>query len=174
MGRDKAFVELGDPPQLLWKRQLDLLSSLGAEQIMISHNADQSFEVTSNVELVADKISDSGPLGGLVSCLQRSRYERLLLLAVDLPFMNAAFIERLLALGTGVVLRDPDNHRYEPVAAIYTRACLPIAERHLNDGVLSMQRLIDACVAAGEVGVLELEPHELQFLKNLNTPEDLS
>ena len=43
MGSDKAFLPFGDPPQPLWRRQVGLLESLGARQLMLSHNADQKF-----------------------------------------------------------------------------------------------------------------------------------
>ena len=71
MGRDKAFMEFGEPPRPLWERQLALLVESGAQQVMISHNAQQAFEPPEGVDLVGDDELEAGPLGGLVSCLRR-------------------------------------------------------------------------------------------------------
>ncbi|MGI9240694.1 MAG: molybdenum cofactor guanylyltransferase, partial [Verrucomicrobiales bacterium] len=58
-----SFLRVGDPPEVLWERQLRVLRSLGAEQVLLSHNVDQEFaELPSGVELVVDSPGDCGPL----------------------------------------------------------------------------------------------------------------
>lgn len=174
MGRDKAFLGFGDPLQPLWERQLLLLGSLRPEQLLVSHNADQEFAVPHGVEKVVDARGDCGPLGGLASCLRRARCTRLLVLAVDLPYVTKEFLESLLAAATGVVVQDATFGRYEPVVAVYTHDCLAIAEDHLRRGDLAMQSFITACVEAGLLQARALGDDERGMLRNLNRPEDLT
>ena len=174
MGSDKAFLQFGDPPQPLWRRQVRLLESLGAQQLMLSHNADQTFgTLPHGLEAVVDSCGDCGPLGGLVSCLRRNRCERLLVLAVDLPFVTREFLLGLLDGRRGVVLGDGDSGRFESVVAVYTTDCLEIAEDHLRRGELAMQRVIAACIAAGHLEARPLAAADRALLRNLNRPEDL-
>jgi molybdopterin-guanine dinucleotide biosynthesis protein A len=94
-------------------------------------------------------------------------------LAVDLPMVTAAFLRLLLgqADDRGIVpkLRD----RFEPLAAVYPRACLPLASALLQSGERSLQALVRRAEAAELIRAFELRPEdEGQFL-NLNTPIDL-
>lgn len=174
MGRDKAFLEFGDPPQALWQRQMALLAGLGAQQLLLSHHAGQTFDrLPHGVEPVVDSHEGCGPLGGLVSCLRCTTHARLLVLAVDLPFVTREFLLDLLDQKVGVVLRDGGCGRFEPVAAVYSTDCLGIAEEHLQRGDLAMQRVISDCIAAGHLVARTLAPSDLKMLRNLNCPADL-
>ncbi len=173
MGEDKAFLRFGDPPQPLWERQLGLLDSLGASQLLLSQNASQDFPQRPGVEAVTDARGDCGPLGGLVSCLRRSNYARLLVLAVDLPFVTSEFLASLQDRPTGVVLQDPESGRFEPVVAVYEKVSLPRAEERLRAGNFAMREFIAACVEARELDVLEIGEEQRGLLRNLNRPEDL-
>ncbi|MFT4548120.1 MAG: molybdopterin-guanine dinucleotide biosynthesis protein A [Verrucomicrobiales bacterium] len=173
MGEDKAFLNVGDPPGFLWQRQLELLGSISPDQLLLSHNAHQVFEVSEGVETVADLQSDCGPLGGLVSCLRKAEHDHLLVLAVDLPQMTSGFLSELLATGSGVVLIDQANKRYEAVVAVYTRECLEIAERRLAKGALAMQKFIAECVEFGFLEVKPVREADRELLKNWNRPGDI-
>jgi molybdopterin-guanine dinucleotide biosynthesis protein A len=174
MGEDKALLNFGNPPQSLWQRQLQLLGSLQPDQLLLSHNADQEFAVPGGVEMVVDTRADCGPLGGVVSLLRRSSCERLLVLAVDLPYVTAEFLRQMVdADAAGLVLQDPDSGRLEPVVAIYNHGCLAIAEECLRRGDLAMRHFVSSCVAAGDLEIRTIEEAERGLLKNLNRPEDL-
>ena len=173
MGQDKAFMSFGDPPQPLWERQLQLLGELRPDQLLLSHNADQNFGVPRGVEAVVDLHADRGPLGGVISVLRRARCPRLLVLAVDLPFVTRDFLESLLRAPGGVVLQDETFGRYEAVAAVYTHDCLEVAEDRQRRGELAMQSFIATCVEDGFLDARALRDGERQLLRNLNRPEDL-
>ena len=121
MGEDKAFLSFGEPPIPLWKHQLLTLGQLKPDQLLLSQNADQDFGSPEGVGMVVDDRGDCGPLGGLASCLRRATSPRVLVLAVDLPYMTVDFLETLLAAPGGVVLQDSTRGRYEPVVAAFGR-----------------------------------------------------
>ena len=174
MGTDKAFLRVGDPPEVLWERQLRMLKSLGAEQVLLSHNVDQEFgELPGGVELVVDSPGDCGPLGGVVSCLRRTECDRLLVLAVDLPFVKLKFLQGLVDHGGGVAVQSAGGKHFEAVVAVYTQGCLAIAEAQLERGEYAMQKFILDCIADGLLCRRLLAGGEQEQLKNLNRPEDL-
>src|SRR6056297_3417902 len=91
-GSDKAFFEWRGEP--LYRRQLDLLRRLEPDQLWLSMNRDQDFEVAEDVIPVVDDESDLGPVGGLLSLFRRSKADRVVVLGVDLPMMEAGFLHK--------------------------------------------------------------------------------
>ena len=128
MGRDKALLPLPDG-RLLWQRQLDVLRALEPAELFISGPARPGFPA--DVPTVGD-IGPTmlGPLGGIAAVLATMRSARLLVLAVDLPMMTAAFLRGLLrhdpSQTQGAIPQAADGF-FEPLAAIYPRTALPVA-----------------------------------------------
>lgn len=167
MGCDKAGVLLDGVP--LWQRQLATLRALAPDELLISGRLDGPY-ADAGVPIIADDVPGLGPLGGLATILRRMKCERLLLLAVDLPAMTFTFLESLLP-ANGVV-PFLDDH-FEPLAAIYPRRVLPLAERCLADSDHSMQHFIRQCVAEGLLTPQPLRAEDRPFFRNANTPRDL-
>ncbi len=172
MGRDKAFLPIAG--QSLIARQAALLRSLGTDDLIISGRPGIDYGVA-DARLVHDPIPDAGPLAGLVSVLSAARHPWVLVIAVDLPRLDATFLNRLLALGagrTGVVPHGP--HGYEPLAALYPRALLLKAEAALQSGAYALHTLVEHAEELALVTQLKLEHADLNVLANYNTPDDLS
>lgn len=169
MGRDKAFVELDGFP--LWERQLAILQALSPAEIFISGPARVEW---SQWQTVPDAQPGAGPLGGIVACLQRCATSHLLVLAVDLPRMDAALLGSLLRAcdaETGVVPRL-ENY-FEPLAAVYPRSCLPVAERCLREGCFALQGFVARAVRAGLLRERPVAAQARKLFLNANTPADL-
>ncbi len=166
MGRDKSLLEFEGQP--LWRHQLETLRALSPEQLMLAGPARSGC----NCEWIADELPDAGPLGGLAAALRQCRTSRLVVLAVDLPQMSAAFLRSLLAASDenhGIV---PRATRYEPLAAIYPARCAALASAALGKGDFSVQAFIRRAVERGYLRERELAPGELHLFTNLNTPAD--
>ncbi len=172
MGRDKAGVLIDSQP--LWQRQLATLRAIHPHELFISGKPDGPYADT-GVEILADNFPGLGPLAGLEAALRRASHPLVLVLAIDLPAMTADFLSRIVrhtaASATGCVPRD--DHWFEPLAAVYPRACLPLAEACLRDADRSMQRFVRLAVEQGFMRVRELADSELALFKNLNEPGDL-
>lgn len=166
MGRDKARLEIDGEP--LWRRQLATLRALGPEQLLVSGPP------RGEGETVADARDGDGPLGGVAAALLRCTAPLLVVLAVDLPEMTAAFLRLLLAQSreeSGVVPRGPEF--FEPLAAVYPKEAAVIANGQLRGGDFSMQSFVAAALREGLVTERKLHPAELALFVNLNTPADL-
>ena len=168
MGRDKAFLEFGGQP--LWRRQLEVLQELAPEQLMIAGSAREEW---SRYEVIADEAAEAGPLAGVVAALARCTAPLLVVLAVDLPMMTAAFLRSLLESCNeeqGVV--PTSSSGLEPLAAIYPRACAALAVASLKTSDVSMHSFVRRALEQGSVREHEIAPDNLELFANLNTPAD--
>ena len=174
MGSDKALVELDGVP--LWRRQYNLLAQAGVADRMLSVRVEQKWPPL-DVARVTDAAPESlGPIAGIVAALAKTRYSHLLVLAVDMPRVPLAWFARLrerCAERIGVVGARVDGH-FEPLAAIYPQAMLPMVRAAVSDRELSLQKLIARGVEEGFLRVQEIPEAEAAWFENWNDPADVS
>lgn len=171
MGREKAMLELGG--RTLLERALQLALTVAAEAIVVGSRG----EFERYGRLLEDVYPGQGPLGGIHAALWASPTDLNLILAVDTPFLEARFLEFLVAQAreSGAVVTVPRTaDGFHPLAAVYRRAFRETAEQALAEG----RNKIDALFAEVETRVLEEEElRRLAFapaiFENLNTPEEL-
>ena len=171
MGRDKALLALPDG-RPLWRRQLDVLRELAPAELFISGFTRPGFPA--DVPLLADELPGCGPLGGLAAALGATASPRLVVLAVDLPRMTAAFLRGLLAgcgTGQGVVPQAADGF-FEPLAAVYPREALTEARERLGRGEYALQPFVRALTAEGKVSARRIRQEETALFTNWNALED--
>ena len=171
MGTDKA--KLMFEGELLWFRQLRTLRAVRPARILISARTTPSWQ-PAGVDKVLDEAPGRGPMGGLVVALREMQTTHLLALAVDLPFMTAAHLERIwrgARPGCGVV--PVTSHGPEPLCAIYPAESMSAARTALDGGELSMRRLVRGLAEDGQVQYLPIPDRDLYLYRNLNTPSEL-
>ena len=178
MGRDKALVEVGG--RTLLERALELARSVAAQVRIVGPRA----KFGAYGPCVEDVYAGRGPLGGIHAALLETRTDLNLMLAVDLPRMQAEFLRVLIARARAsdawvVAARTADGPggtpRFQPLCAVYRRAFVLPAEEALCAG----GNKVDALFA--EAPALVLEPEEMARLgfdagifANINTEEDLA
>jgi molybdenum cofactor guanylyltransferase len=178
MGVDKALLQAPggrapSPPLLMWQRQFRVLQALEPAEILISGPRRPGFPEA--VRCIADRLASRGPLGGLAACLDQITTPFLLVLAIDLPFMETEFLARVLDAcqpGRGAVPRGPAH--YEPLAAVYPRAAARTANAALDAGQLRLQGFVEALVRASLVDPYPLQSRDLRLFRNWNTIDDLN
>jgi molybdopterin-guanine dinucleotide biosynthesis protein A len=173
MGRDKAFLPMPPDGAPLISRQAKLLSQVGCDELLISGRPGVAYRVP-GARVVTDPVPASGPLAGLVALLSAARNPWVLVIAVDLPHLTASYLEKLLAASqgtTGIVPLGPNG--FEPLVGLYPKKILPLIERALAEGRLSLQPLLHAAVAEGSLRALVIEAAEHPLFANWNTPGDV-
>jgi molybdopterin-guanine dinucleotide biosynthesis protein A len=179
MGRDKSALPVNGEP--LWQRQLAVLRATDPVEIFISGKSDGPY-AGCGVEILTDEIPDCGPLGGIATALRRCKSERLLVLAVDMPAMTAEFLRTLLnessRTGKGVVPAVAADGRrradFEPLAAVYSRPALAIADECLRSGERKLETFVRRLEAAGHVIAGPVIGGEVPLFENWNAPADVS
>lgn len=173
MGRDKALLPHPTSGRPLLEHQAGLLRALpGCAGLLLSAPAERGYSLA-EARLVADTAPDSGPLAGLCAGLAAATTSRLLVLAVDLPFVTPAFLSALLADGPAAP-RHADG-AFEPLCAVYPVSCdiRAAVAAALARRELSLQRLLAAACASGWMRPRPVSPAEIPLLANWNTPSDL-
>ena len=171
MGRDKATIEFNGQP--LWKRQLELLRSLSPKKVFVSARSEPAW-LPEDVELLLDDAPSRGPISGLAKALSAILTTHLIVLAVDMPFMTAGELARLVDLATeGRGLVPIIGDRAEPLAAVYPAEAAVDFQLGLAGSDVSMQSLVRNLDAAGKV-ILFPRPKQLANLyRSVNEPGDI-
>jgi molybdopterin-guanine dinucleotide biosynthesis protein A len=130
--------------------------------------------------LVPDQTMGIGPLAGIASGLSIAGHDLVLVLAVDMPCVQAALLSHMVSLAAdyqAVVPQVPDSRSRElaaePLHALYRRSCLAAITAHLKAG---HRRVISFLPDVRTRWVLpeetaQFDPDFTSF-RNLNTPED--
>jgi molybdenum cofactor guanylyltransferase len=186
MGQDKAWLQI-DGESLL-TRQIRLARKVGACEVLISGRMDTDYSAL-GCQVLHDRFVDAGPLAGIECALAATSSPLLLVLAVDMPKMQAQLLRQLLSQCSeraGVIPRM--NTRIEPLAAFYTRVAgslirdyFPAAIQakfgseisYANVKAPSVTAFADRCVASGVAQFADLSENEAHFFANWNSPEQV-
>ena len=171
MGCDKALLEFEGRP--LWRRQWDLLAGAGAGERFLSVRAEQDW-APADVIKISDATPDTGPLAGIVAALERCSTPLLLVLAVDLPGMQAAYLRKLherCGPARGVVPWRRGG-RPEPLCAIYPREVLAEARELLKHGHNAVTGLAATAGSLGLIRTIAIEAEDEPLFVNWNSPGD--
>jgi molybdenum cofactor guanylyltransferase len=172
MGRDKVWLQFGAQPLIM--RTLATVHEAGIEEVFISGRAGSDYSAL-RCPVLLDLQAGCGPLGGIERALDAAPAPLLLVLAADLPRMRAAFLRQLMGHAdpsTGVV---PELcGQLEPLAAIYTKRCGPIALDCLRQGRYASRDFAGACLRQRAVRTFPVSRADAICFENWNTPEDVT
>ena len=173
MGRDKAELEVL-PPSGERLTMIQLVSwSLArvCDEVLVVGGPERRGIAA---RPTPDLMPGSGVLGGLYSALSAATNELVFLVACDMPYLDAAVVEKLaqLAEGHDAVVPEIDG-QFEPLHAVYRRSCVQPIKAALHRGERRMISFFPAVKlrAVGDLEYSTLDP-SLRSLANLNTPEE--
>jgi molybdopterin-guanine dinucleotide biosynthesis protein A len=133
MGTDKALLILEE--RTLLERSVEKLRQSFAEVVVIGNGKVWYRLPYTGVREFADEYSGCGPLGGIHAALKHAGTERVFVTACDLPFWEKELAELMIEESSGYEAAVPCIGCYfEPLLAVYTKACLPAIEENLNKG----------------------------------------
>jgi molybdopterin-guanine dinucleotide biosynthesis protein A len=184
MGTDKRRLRLwGDGGPMLLEHAVIRAARI-SDDIVVALNDPEAWSGLP-ARLVRDEVEQSGPLAGLAAGLAVCRHEYALALACDLPLVQDALIDALLAYprpydalapirpdGGARAPRNPQAA--EPLLAIYRRTCLAAIRDCLQRGARALVEpleMVDARYLAPDIW-RQYDPHGVSFI-NVNNPEDV-
>lgn len=173
MGQDKAQLPWRGMP--LWQVQARKLKSLRPVRLFIACRQEQSLHETVPPDLAdAEWLFDTpeqgnGPLLPILNALRHAAAP-LLVLAVDMPEMTAAFLRETLDQQPEMALFFRTEDGIEPLAGIYTPSLIPLMEKAVEESRFSLRRLIDRAAGQGLAMVLPLSSGDAALFANANTP----
>ena len=173
MGADKAFLDWHGRP--LWEVQLAKLRAAGAAEILVCGRREQVFS-GDGFRLIPDRKEHLGPLSGLANALREASHDSVLILAVDMPFITTGLLGELVKMqtafpGQGVIPIRAD--RFEPLAAVFPKSAVALAESRLAGTDRSLQGFCRGAESAGLVRRWVVPPEDESLFQSVNSPEDL-
>ena len=174
MGRPKAWLPFGDA--LMLPRVVRVLGEVVAPIVVVGAPGQDVPPLPPGVEIIRDPEEGRGPLQGLAAGLEalRGRADAAYLSSCDVPFLQPAFVRRMIdLLGDHSVCVPKVGEFHHPLAAVYRVDVALVAARLLAENRPRPVFLFDA-VPTRVVGPDELADVDptFQSLRNLNSPED--
>ncbi len=173
MGQNKAFVCVGETA--LIEGQLDLLSRIFPDIVIITNNPEEYQHL--RYSLLEDEEPGLGPIGGILTALKHSNYDKNFIIACDMPFPEKKLIELLLQKSEHndiTVIRD--GSYFEPLFAVYDKQCISAIEVYLKNGGKKITGFYDdvkLAVQPIDVELARTVDGSLASLFNVNTRHDL-
>lgn len=156
-GSPKALAELDG--LTLAERAWNLLGDACAERLALGKTGD---ELGLPFPVHDDGFDVRAPIAGLVAGLRAAAHEIVVFLPVDCPRMTADALNEL-----GDACRDAGVPPTGPLPGAYARTALPVLERRLEAGDLSLRG------ALSELDAVTV-PIDRELLANVNVPEELA
>jgi len=174
MGRPKAWLPFGG--ELMLPRVVRLLREVVDPIVVVAAPDQQVPPLPEGVRIVRDDEQGRGPLQGLAAGLAAlpQSVDGAYLTSCDVPFLQTAFVRRLIALlGDDRICVPRIGEFHHPLAALYRLDVLPVVHQLLAENRLRPFFLFEN-VPTRVVGAEELADTDptFQTLRNLNTPEE--
>ena len=172
MGRDKALLEIDG--KCLLERSCEVAANLTSEVYVLTAWPDRYRSTLSKkCQFLVEYNPGSGPLIALTQGLTQITTEWILLLACDLPLLNAQMIEHwasdLAAVPPSTLAVVPyQNSRWEPLCGFYRQQSLSSLQSFIEKGGRSFQLWLNQIAAVP----LSVGEREAVMLSNCNTLEE--
>ncbi len=180
LGQDKALISIHGDERPLIAHQIERLHPLTDDLFIVG--PDRPGYSTFDVPLELDDYPGEGPLGGIATALRAARYERVLVVACDLPFLSVPLLRWMMEQDrsrAAIVPCIPGQSRQaarmiqQSTHAIYARFALARIEIALARGVRQASQVL-ANVDKLDLPVEQLVRFDpgLKSFFNVNTPEE--
>ncbi|HTY51530.1 MAG TPA: NTP transferase domain-containing protein [Steroidobacteraceae bacterium] len=168
MQRDKAALSYHGRTQLQWG--VDLLAA-HLPRVFVSVRSDQLADpVRARFECITDTLAGAGPIAGIAAAQSRHPEAAWLVLACDLPFLDAATVGFLLEhrdpQRQATAFRSSHDGLPEPLCAIYEPASAPAITDWIAGGQVCPRKFLRGA------DVLLLDEPNPRALDNVNTPDE--
>ena len=168
MGHDKGLINYHGKPQREYAAEL--LSAV-TTKTFLSCRMDQVGSINSANELLPDTFLGLGPYGGMLSAFQKYPNKAWLVMAVDLPKMDASGIQELVEARDiskiATAFLSPDGQFPEPLITIWEPKSYAILLQFLAQGFSCPRKVL----INSDVKIIT--PKHPEKLMNVNSPSDL-
>lgn len=165
MGRDKALLPVSG--RTLVEQVAEAVRTAAGSAVLIG--APERYYAL-GLPAIADTLEPCGPLGGILTALKTSEADWNLVVACDMPGLDAellgVLIEAARRADTDCLLPVGASGLPEPLCAVYHRRAAVTMERALRRGVRKVTAALDG------LRVVEYPVAREAAFRNINTPSD--
>jgi molybdopterin-guanine dinucleotide biosynthesis protein A len=167
MGTDKGLINYHGKPQREYVA--DLLQPC-CESVFISCRADQLADIPPPYQGLPDSFLDLGPFGAILSAFRAHPHAAWLVLACDLPLLDAATLQYLAQhrnpARLATAFQSPDNEFPEPLITIWEPKSYPTLLQFLAQGYACPRKVLI------NTDTQLLQAPDPRVLTNVNSPEE--
>ncbi|GAB3223590.1 molybdenum cofactor guanylyltransferase [Algoriphagus aestuariicola] len=167
MGEEKGLVAFQGKPFVQWI--LEAVFVLQGDPVLVTGNlAYADF----GVEMIADRIVDKGPVGGIYTALNHCQTTQALILSCDIPKIDSDTLEFLIVEAQkhpGKITFLSDGKNDYPLIGVYPKSCLPAFGEAIEKDELKLRRLVESLPHNRIV----IHPESVSNLQNINTKSEL-
>lgn len=167
MGKDKALLQWHGKEQMYFLA--DLLKQF-CDDVFISCRVEQANCIDKKYKIITDEFENAGPLASIISAFHENQNCAWLVVACDLPLLDANTIDYLIQQRDQTVIattfKSPYDNLPEPLITIWEPEVLPLLEIALSGRKYSPQRVMM------NAKIKVLHAPDANALLNVNTPED--
>jgi molybdopterin-guanine dinucleotide biosynthesis protein A len=169
MGSDKALLVRDGRSQLA---HIAALLDQVTDRVFVSTRGDQQDESErSRFAQIVDRYEDIGPIAGILSALEEHPQADWLVVACDLPNIDEATLQFLIANRSQekpfTAFRSSYDDLPEPLCALYRSGCDSILRQFIDDGIVCPRKML---IRSDTELLIQPDPRSLD---NINTPDDL-
>lgn len=170
MQSDKAALSYEGEAQL--RRAMQLLAPF-VERAFVSVRADQAHDpLRAGFAQIVDRATEAGPIAGIMAAQETFPHVAWLVIACDLPFLNAETLAHLLAMRAperaATAYLSTHDGLPEPLCAIYEPASRETLAAYFHEGRHCPRKFL----LKGDVQLLDAP--DARALDNINTREEYS
>jgi molybdenum cofactor guanylyltransferase len=174
MGRPKHMLPFG--PDTLLERVIRRMQEVVSPVVVVAAPGQELPPLPADVLIGRDDAPGKGPLAGLAVglSLMSSHQEAAFVSSCDAPFLEPAFITRMLSeLGEHDLAIPREEAYYHPLAAVYRTSLEASIRQLIAEDRLRPFFLVEGCRAKiVDVEDLRAVDPELSSLRNTNRPEE--
>ncbi len=172
MKADKAGLDVGG--RTLLEHVLDQVQPL-FDEVLVSLSPGQRVDYTKRrgvsapqLRIVRDEMPGLGPMAGILAGLTAARNDACMVVACDIPNVDAPFLRRLARAAAKSEIAVPVTAagQFEPLFAVYAKSVIPKIEALLGSGERSLLPLFPKC------RTVSVPLGNARWLRNLNTRAD--
>lgn len=173
MGENKALLKLGS--KTIIERVVGSLQSV-FNHVLVVTNKPEEYHMLEGVKFINDCVNTEkkSSLIGLYSGLKQSKTSHIFVVACDMPFINIDLIEYMVNS-----LKDEDvivpfiEGYYQPLYAIYGKACIPELEKLLEKNMHKITKFFKNVKVKKimENDIKNFDPQMVCF-ENINTKKE--
>lgn len=170
MGRDKALLEFDGKTQL--ERAITALAAVTERQFVSTRKGQSGDGERQRYAQIVDRYDDLGPVAGILSALESHPEADWLVVACDLPNLDSATLEFLVANrdleAPFTAFESSHDGLPEPLCAIYPAESVTRVREFVDEGIVCPRKML---IRSDTALLVQPNPHSLD---NVNTPDDLA
>ena len=163
MGTDKSSLIYRN--QSFLERTAGLLQHFTGDIIVSANN-----QIDKTYKIIPDSVQNTGPIGGLYTCLPLIKNDRALVIPVDMPLLNIEVLQYLLQQAdfNKKISVFKAGGRLQMLTGLYHKEIVPLLQKQMNTGDYKLRNLLKKIPHQ----IIDAGKFSPKFV-NVNTPDEL-